>query len=440
MAPRYALLLVLLPLALPALGSQPSRPKGDGAALAGRAVLTAAELDALEFFADFDSPASRDRAAAEGVDRLALGVWVSRHQYREGEPIPVLFAVRNTGPARGLDLRIELAPAEAAEYNGARLRLECTDAGGSWKQRLNRIYVCGGPLPTAIERGCYHCAGGDLRALGGGRLPPGSYRLAWGYRGLKSNVVNFAVLPARDGGAVAAEARRPLAGVIALEGGKLEGLPNGAREHSLRLTGVRAARLWTREVASHLASGVADKYYPSLSEVPVLDGGLEATARWIRRGHAGLPSAVEVTLRAAHPHAGLAIRPHDLHFALLVEPHPGNPASVQRHGLVTGDVKETATDARLLDLDRPLTWRIELPEGWERHALLAGPARVAVLLSTERWHDRSLGRQGVIRAAAREKLVGSRQAWAGVLRSPWLDVDLPPLPPKAELARPSRER
>jgi hypothetical protein len=429
MAPRSAVLVLLLPLSLSALSAQIARPKGDGAALAGRPVLTAAELDALEFSSAFDSADSQARAAGEGVDKLALGVWVSRREYREGEPVPVLFVVRNRGPARGLDLRIELTTAEAAEYNGARLRLECTDPDTTWRQRLSHTYVCGGPPLALIERGGYHCCGGDLRALGGGRLPPGSYRLCWGYRGLKSNVVDFTVLPARDAGAVPPLARRPVAGILALEGGKLEGLPNGAREHSLHLTGARAAPRRTWEIASQLAAGVAGKYYPSLADVPALDGGLEAIARFIRRGTGGLPSAVEVTLRAAHPYQDLVIHPTELRFALLVEPQPGNPAAVQRYAPTAADGKESMKNQRFLVLDRPVTLRIELPEGWERHAPLAGPARVAVLLSTERLRARPSGRLEVTRPVERQA-IGSRQTWVGVLRSPWLDVDFPPLPEK----------
>jgi hypothetical protein len=426
MAPRSAALLLLLPLALPA--QPPARPRGDGAALAGRPVLTAAELDALEFSDAFDSPESRDRAPRESVDRLALGVWVSRRQYREGEPVPVLLAVRNTGPARGLDLRIELNTSEAAEYNGARLHLECTDAGTPWKQRLSRTYVCGGPPLATIERGGYYCAGGDLRALGGGRLPPGAYRLSWGYRGLKSNTVHFTVLPARDGKAVAPLSRRPPAGTLALGEGKLEGLPDGAREHSLRLTGARAAWSGPYEIAPHLAAGVAGKYYPSLADLPVLDDGLEVTARLIRRVPGALPAAVEITLRAAHPYKDLVIHPGDLHFALLVEPWPGNPAAVRPHAAgKAGDFKDTAKRHESLVLDRPLTLRLDLPEGWERHAPLTGPARVAVLVSTERLRRRDLRGAKEVRVPAR---AGGprRQAWRGVLRSPWLEIELPPGP------------
>jgi hypothetical protein len=428
MAPRSAALLLLLPLALPA--QPPARPKGDGAALAGRPVLTAAELDALTFSTAFALPESRDRAAEDGVDRLALGVWVSRPQYREGEPIPVLFAVRNTGPARGLDMRIELNTSEAAEYNGARLHLECTDAGSTWKQRLSRTYVCGGPPLATIERGGYYCAGGDLRALGGGRLPSGVYRLSWGYRGLKSNAAHFTVLPARDGKAAAPLSRRPPAGILALGEGKLEGLPDGAREHALRLTGARAAWSGPYEIAPHLAAGVAGKYYPSLANLPVLDGGLEVTARLIRRVPGALPAAVEITLRAAHPYEDLVIHPGDLIFALLVEPRSSDPAAVKPHAAgKAGDFKETAKRHEYLVLDRPLTLRLDLPEGWERHAPLTGPARMAVLVSTERLRRRVLRGVEEVRVLTRAGRP-RRQAWRGVLRSPWLDVEFPPLAAK----------
>jgi hypothetical protein len=433
---RSASLLLFLPLlSLPALSGQPAKPKGDGAALAGRPVLTAAELDTLEFSSTFDSTESRARAPGEGVDKLALGVWVSRQKYHEGEPIPVLFAVRNRGPACGLDMRIELTTAEAVAYNGARLRLECTDAGSTWKQRLSHTYVCGGPPLAVIERGGYHCSGGDLRALGGGLLPAGSYRLSWSYRGLRSNLVSFTVLPARD--VVAPLSRRPLAGILELVGGKLEGLPDGPREHSMRLSGARAA--WSRphRIAPHLASGVAGKYYPALADLPVLDGGLEATARFVRRGPAALPSAVEVTLRAAHHARELVLDPHALQFALLVEPRPGAKGVGERNGPPNeGDRKGVMKGQKSLALDRPVILRLDLPDRWESHARLEGPARVAVLLGTERWHRRDLREVEEVRVLSR---AGGRQAWRGVLRSPWLDVEFPALAEQAP-ARPSHAR
>jgi len=169
----------------------------------------------------------------------------------------------------------------------------------------------------------------------------------------------------------------------------------------------------------------------------VLDGGLEATARLIRRGPAALPSAVEVTLRAA-PHAReLVLDPHALRFTLLVEPRPGTKSVVKRNGPPKeGDRKGVTRGHESLALDRPVTLRLDLPERWESHVRLEGPARVAVLLATERWHRRDLRAAEEVRALSR---AGGRQAWRGVLRSPWLDVEFPPLAEQAP-ARPSRER
>ena len=433
MALRSALLFLLLPLlCLPVLSGPaakpPARPRTDGSALVSRPVLTAAELDALAFSAAADSSRPWDQSAREDVKNLSLGVWVSCRAYREGEPIPALFAVRNRGPRRGLDMRIELAPAEAGMYNGARIRLERTNPGNTWRQRLQHTYICGGPPLAGIEHDGYHCSGGDLRALGGGQLPAGAYCVWWSYSARKSNVVEFTVLPNRDGQPGAGLSRRALAGIIELTGGKLEGLTDGAREHSLRLTGARAAHRWPREVGPHLASGVAGKYYPSLADLPVLDGGLEATARLLRREPAALPFAVEVTLRAALGGKDMVLA-RDLHLALLVEPQPGNLDRVLHNGPRSERAPDMMSHNHEFLLDRPLVLRIDLPANWERHARLTGPARVAVLVSTERLHRREPGRQ--VTERVRRAGGSPRQEWRGVLRSPWLEVAFPPRPAKA---------
>jgi hypothetical protein len=426
-----ALSLLFLPALIGAAAQPPPRPRADGSALAGRPVLTAAELDALDFSSDIDSARPVDQATRAETKDLTLGVWVSRRAYREGEPIPVLFAVRNQGPARGLNLRIELTTAEAAEYNGARIHLERTDPGNTWRPRLQRVHVFGSKLLTAIDRGGYHCSGGDLRALGGGQLPAGAYRLSWGYRGRKSNAVEFAVMPCRDGRPGAPLSRRPLTGIIELTGGRLEGLPQGDREHSLRLTGARATHTRIRDLADPLARGVAGKYYPSLADLPEFDGGLQAEARFLRSDPAALPFAVEITLRAARGRNDLVLA-RDLHLALLVEPQPGNRSAVERRVEGSERAADKADHNREFVLDRPLVLRVDLPKGWERHARLTGLARVAVLVSTERLHGRDS------RAPVAEKLrrAGAPgQEWRGVLRSPWLEVVFPSVSAKASAGR-----
>ncbi len=261
----------------PAFSQQELREVGVSP-LASMNVLTKKQLDQLKF--------PPDRGLADKrYNKLRLGVWMSKEEYRTGEPIYALFVVKNDGPKRGLDMWLIVSAQESTAWNAGGLTIKLVDKPPGHKhslQLLSHIWSCPRSSPmTSVGEGSYLCFRGDLH---GHRLPPGTYSLSWRYGKSRSNQVQFKILTERAKGAK----KRDLMGNHEFYGWitlwtrlrELNVDADGLPHRYVEVAGTRPQ--FFEGMSRSLAMGHDNRWYPDIYALPTSDDKLRVLARFVR--------------------------------------------------------------------------------------------------------------------------------------------------------------
>lgn len=317
-------------------------------------------------------------ATPRPVNHFDVAVHMPVTRFREGEPAPAYFVLRNNrGAPFRLQSRIDVCtptPLLRGEYCDITVRDRAT--GKPVASRLSAATNCGGGALVVVPADGFYCVSADLNWLTGGVLPPGQYEVSWRYDELRSAPVLFSVLK-RHGVPVPALAKRPELRFFHLT----EDLRDG--ERAPRSQSPDTALVWhdselnpveTDDLAAALAVGQPRVYAPDLRTIPTTDKFVDARAEWLtyRDG-----DRVRVTLRAAPPHREAFFGDVPQLYLVLEVPN-GDPGPGRLR-----EVKKFAVLDRTRLLTTPFTVEAKLPDGWRDFSAPPGAIRVAVLVAAD---------------------------------------------------------
>lgn len=404
--------VALLPVAVAAPVPRDVRPDfGTGG------LLTRADLDTVRF----DSRPVKDdeKFAGEkrkgGEPKFDLAVHLPWTTFREGEPVPAYFVLRNNADSV-LELHSCLDFSEPfPAVHGGECDFDVRDraTGESVRRSISHVTNCGGGSFTDVPARGYFVFKGDVSRVGEGTLPPGEYEVDWRYRRLYSAPVRFTVEKTANPKPAPRERRSStfyhLTGSSAAP--ERPGEPVEWRccslgyEYPLRLAGA-------------LGVGQLGVYVPDLQAIPTADKHVEAWVEW-KPYRAG--DRVAVTLRARPPFK-------EVHFAELPQLYLQIDAAAEWSVGAPGEAKDSARRGEALVT--PLTIEARLPAGWREAVGVDGTARVAVVVVSRRLKLPSPGGQvkQVEEIQRTEKRVGPEPPpeWSGVVRTDFVELNFPP--------------
>ncbi len=434
-------LLPLLALALvPAAVAAPV-PPGGRATFGANGLLAIADLEKVHFDTrpakpdkDFpeSKPAPEEDAKEEAKEnpakvrpknRYDLAVHMPWAKFREGEPAPAYFVLRNNrAQMLGLGSRMDLC-GPTPHLRGGECRFDVRDraTGKSMVVLLCASTNCGGGDLVEVPADGFYCASGDLNQLAGRVLPPGEYEVDWRYGGLAAAPAAFTVLKAAGAKPEQLAKRGGLHFLRLMPGEDDAEFPATAGEtlawQNAELEGVGAD-----EVAAALAVGPGGVYAPDVHAIPAADKLIEAWAEWrpYRDG-----DRVVVTLRAVPPYEKVAFADMpQLH--LQVETPDAEDAKQCQLMEQAKKADERARDA----LVTPLTVEVRLPAGWREHAGATGATRIAVLVAAKPL-ELPRGGRGLQKVQDKldrveHKATGERPpVWGGVVRTDFTELRSP---------------
>jgi hypothetical protein len=404
--------------AAPVPAATPARAFGD------RAVLTAADLAKLDYSAPVtDAEALRQHPNLNGA---AVALHLPKLRFHTGEPIPAYFVVRNrSDKPLGLDMRLDLFTTPPGKRNSCAIRLVNRSAGEEDRFIDKQVWACGSGSHVTVPEHGYYVAAGDLARGATGPLPPGEYECVWNYSFAKSNAVRFSVIGERP---------KKTPGKAAFPDVRfLELTEHGDRERKkaekLEKAGPPKPVVWRKPglhpipaggFAAALGVGLDGKYYPDVRRLPESDQLLQVTAEWTF-GAAG--DRLRVHLRPTRL-GGEVVLPDRPYLYLQVEGEARDDRSEER------DVVEKVTEKRRDGSHAPLTIEVRMPQDWRHRVGVAGRGRVAVLVSSTKVEPQ----YGYERLLDREKKLvhaDEEPVWAGLLRTPFTEIDLPKVEPGA---------
>ena len=457
--------LALLPVAVAAPVPRDVRPE-----FGANGLLSRTDLAKVRFASR--SIKERDKAGESTPERDANNFDIAVHMpwttFREGEPIPAYFVLRNNSKSvLGLTSRVDFSR-YLPQMHGDAVSFDVRDraTGESVRKAANTTTNCGGGSLVDVPANGYYVMKADLSVATGVLLPPGEYEVDWVYGPRAAAAVRFSVtnsdarrpnppppFPTKEGGV--AERPSPPGGGAASEASGVGSSAHLKRpelrffhmtegsEYLDRAEKVREidesnrkqeAVTWretylsetrTDSLSAALAVGQNGVYIPDVRTIPSADKLVEAWMEWkpYRDG-----DRMVVTLRAA---PGVKeVRFEELpELYLQIEAPDGTRERWGREH--EGDAKLHAILDR--SLVTPLTIEARLPEGWRERTGITGVARVAVLVTSKRLElQRGCGDlvkkalQEIERAeSARER----RPLWSGTLRTDFVELQFPPLPP-----------
>jgi hypothetical protein len=441
---RFAMLATLaaLPFAVAAAPvPEPPAPKPFGPT----GIVSRAELDALKFDSRAVPEKERKGDRVERIKRVVdiqkrvqvadkeegpqkvrpanaydVGVHLPAVRFQVGDPIVAYFVVRNNRDEElDLDGRLEFDGGAPLVCNDTDLRLIDVRTGKAPTEQLHRIIKCGGRDQLVIPADGFYCAKGDL-----GPLPAGEYQLDWRCGEFRSAPVRFRVFD-RDGPA------RPVVRAERLGYAFFRLGEDHERERqefdSADTRGpvrqfVALDELNPREFAAALASGSASDsaaFVPDVRDIPSRDQHVLVSVDWhpYRSG-----DRIAVTLRAAPPFE--TVRFEELPHLFLQVEVPG-AARARARELVRAWSKKLEP---INNFVTPLTIEAHFPEDW-RVALGSGEtARVAVVVTSR---EPQLPYEGLRKAFEKVKFADHPECpvWAGVVRSDFAELRLPPPAP-----------
>ncbi len=366
----------------------------------------------------------RDVAKGDGpekvrpANRYDVAVYMPATKFREGEPAPAYFVLRNNrDTVLGLRARIDMSEPKPMLYGGGcRYDIRDRATGKSVLASLSASTHCGGGSLVDVPADGFYCVSADVNRLAGHVLPPGDYEVDWRYGNLGSAPITFTVrehagakLPNRPAlhfyhiNPEFGEEERP----------ETVGEPFRWRDCDLNQVG-------TDDFAAALAVGQHGTYVPDLHTIAKTDKLVEAWVEWkpYRDG-----DRVVVTLRAVPPYDRVCFEEvPQLHLQIET------PADAHR------DRAMQAADRKLAELERstalvtPLTIEARLPTDWREHVGASGAARVSVLVVAKRvelprWGDRLEKRQLAEKSVRRSD--EAPPLWSGIVRSDTTELRFP---------------
>jgi hypothetical protein len=431
------LFVSLLPAAVAAPVPRDVRPEFGSAGLLSRADLEKVRFDSRPVTVGegkFDEPLRQvqdepeekaDGGKPRPLTRYDLAVHMPWAAFREGDPVPAYFVLRNNRPrGLGLDARLALFGPEPTIWNSCDVRVRNAKTGEGVPVIGLAGWSCGGGALVTVPADGFYVVRGDLgRTHDRKPLPPGEYEVDWRYADTRAAAVRFAV-ETRDGPKPAAPRRRPAVHFYRLSPEfDREERPEKAGEpfvwRDSRLNSINAG-----EMASALAAGHGGVFVPDVHAIPAADKLVTATLEWNPHRDA---DRVVVTLRAVHPHK-------QVRFADVPQLHLQVEADADR--LRERCLEESAKDGKQFTseaLVTPLSIEARLPADWRERVGVHGTARVAVLVTSG---EIELPRGGLERArrdAGRKTDRDEPPVWSGVVRTAFVELQFPPAPPRPAL-------
>jgi hypothetical protein len=441
---RFLLLVALA--TLPALVAAPV-PRDAPGTFGARGVLSRAELEKVAFDTraakrdggrDWAEDAVREEKAIEDrrdpaapakprpANRYDLAVVVPAARARAGEPVYAYFVLRNNRDTTlRLGSRMDLSGG-FPEFHGSGMGIDVRDraTGKSALKGLAASTNCGGGSLVEVPADGFYCVRGDLNRIADG-LAPGEYEVDWRCGKLASAPVRFTVQP-NPGAKPGAPAK-----------------PDGVRffhlnhlrddEHLHEDDGFRAgafvregrlSSLYAGQFESGLAVGPGGAYVPDARAIPAADALVEA---WIEFKPYRDGDRVAVTLRAKPPHERVRFDDLPRLYLQVLTPDRGEGALP-----FEGEEKQ-AELKRLSDhYVTPLTLDVALPQGWRERLGAGDTARLAVVVAAK---EVELPRGAERRLQKLEEKVverpnpGAPPLWGGLVRTPLVEVRLPPPAP-----------
>lgn len=433
---RFALVaLAALPFAVVAAPvPQPPAPKPFGSS----GVVSRAELDALKFDSRAVPESERKGARVERAkrdiqqklvedddgppkvrpaNRYDVAVHLPAVRCFAGDPIVAYFVVRNNRDDElYLDGRLDFADGAPVARNDCDLRLTDARTGKPAGVRTQQQIESSRHAEMVVPADGYYCAKGDL-----GPLPAGEYLLDWRCGEFRSAPVRFRVFDRDAPARPVARAPRPgylffrLADDHNRERRELEDTESGPMRRFVGLEDLPA-----NELAAALASGSttdSHTFVADASEIPSRDKQVLVSVDWhpYRSG-----DRIAVTLRAAPPFQTVRFAELPQLF-LQVEAPAGRERLRQMLEAVSKKLEP------ITNFVTPLTIEAHFPDDW-REALGSGEtARVAVVVTAR---EPQFPFEGLRKAMDKEDRAKFEHpecpTWAGVLRSEFAELRLPP--------------
>ena len=346
---------LLLLVAVPFLVAAPV-PKSRPTAVTS---YSADELAKLPFVDPVRVPDDQESSEARKAKSVAVAVHLPRTRFEEGDPIPVLFVLKNRADKpHGLWMGFDFAGRTAYGSSSIDVRNTATDTVSS--PFAGQATMCGGPR-WAIPANGYFAVRGNVGRLGTGEpLPAGEYELTWAYAGTKSKAVNFTVVSRRLGRPQPAPQR----------GLRLSRVQSGEEDEPLAWTRAEVAITPDAELTHALGTGGFGAYFPCARELPSVAGGLRAVATW---------EGDIVTLTLDSPHQEFTeLGGRSPVVYLLIERAVVAEEDDARAAEKQGERKASAADVNTL----PLKLAIRLPRGWKDTTGASGDCQVSVVVAS----------------------------------------------------------
>jgi hypothetical protein len=377
--------------------------------------LPKAELDKLEFDSALDERLGGSKLLPEDYRGLLTAVRLSKDVYREGEPIPAIFVVKNlTSKKLGLDMRLDFH--DFMTVNSVALHMLKSGREKDIGFGLGHMWACGGPPKAVIQPNGYYCVRGDLQRLRKRTFEPGDYTFFWDYARLRSNKVNFKVLP--GDAETALDLSSPRLSALDYHATFREVLGQGDYP-DVMLENIHVRKQWIGRLSAVLASGVEGRYYPDLLALPARDDLVRVSAQIVKERTRGTS---EISLKMASLRDEPEVRLNGaLHFKLLLKAESQQLAVVEEQERLEMDRARISFEHGL-----PRTFRLPLPAGWSSQTGFGGKAKLAVIVSSKPLRMERLNR---IRSLVRDIRAISQdgkeiKTWRGVLRSPFVPIVL----------------
>jgi hypothetical protein len=345
-------------------------------------------------------------------------------KFREGEPVPVYFVLRNNRKSLlGLHSRLELAGPDAHVF-GEDCSFSVRDLATGEEQVLSLSHItnCGGGSLVDVPANGYYVATCDLRRFClAKRLQPGEYEVDWEFGALRAEAVRFTVAKS-DAPKHAVRMRPALHFYQLTPKDKQTDGPEAAGETFI-WRDCKLTHTHVEGMSAALAVGQTGVYVPDVQTIPASDGIVEASAVWkqYRDG-----DRIAVTLRAAAPHK-------EVRFNELPQLHLQIAAHHDYHPKVGLDERdEKLADRTNAAFVTPLTIEAKLPENWRERVSVSGACPVAVVVTSKRLTIPRGGLKQDVQNCQVDKHADSaesRPVWSGVVRTNALEVHFPPFPP-----------
>lgn len=410
--------------------------------LAGNSVLTKKQLDSLSLgqqkVAEVRSKngneikkyklGEQSWELSSSAKDLNLGIWMSKNQYKMGEPIHALILLKNTGASRGLDMWLTVSQHEYISWNSSRLHItqvnDFRDKGTKKQPVLfQHIWSCGKPLATIKD---YVVIRGDLRCM---NLSPGQYRLSWNYGSLCSNEVEFTIVKEKS---ILPNEKEIIGGhrhhtwINLHHNAKRDDTTiseNGIANSKIKI--VRCEYPIFEHMSRSLGMGRKGLWYPDIYDIPISDSLLSVTSKLKSKSDetSSIPMSIPMELSAKTGKLPADLQPDNLHFALIVVPTDGAKLISPIHSRHSRSGEDSID--RALQIRPPLSQlqlNVELPPNWANNLPFHGPGKMALLIGSEPFRDRT-GWRGV--EALPKALEFGPPRWQGILRTPWLDINVP---------------